>query len=104
MHPRIEQLAHFDEFVTTKILRVVYLAGTALIALGIIAAVFGGVAGCVAALRYDSARGALGSMFLAVLYVVGGLLAAVLWRVYCEVLMVVFKINDNLQAIKDAKH
>jgi hypothetical protein len=102
MNALLRSWLNFDEFLTTRLLKVIYFGVTGLIALGVIVGVFGGVAGCVAALRYDSIRGAVGSLGLTLLYVVGGALLAVLWRVWCEMVILAFKINENLQAVRDA--
>src|SRR5215475_11478261 len=96
------RIVNFDEFLTTRILKVVYLAGAALIALGAVA--MGGLTsllGLFTALSNDSAEGALASLFFLGLSIGGGLIGLLLWRVFCEIVIVVFKINENLQAVKD---
>src|SRR5215510_12423294 len=96
------RIVNFDEFLTTRILKVVYLVGAALILLG--AAAMGGLTsllGLFTALSNSSAEGALVSLFFLALSIGGGLIGLLLWRVFCEVVIVVFKINENLQAIRD---
>jgi uncharacterized protein DUF4282 len=96
------RIINFDEFLTTRILKVVYMVGAALIAFGAVA--MGGLTslvGVFTALSNDSAEGALASLFFLALSLGGGLIGLLLWRVFCEVVIVVFKINENLQAIRD---
>jgi len=96
------RIINFDEFLTTRILKVIYLVGAALIALGAVA--MGGLTslvGLYTALSNDSIEGALASLFFLALSFGGGLIGLLLWRVFCEIVIVVFKINENLQAIRD---
>jgi hypothetical protein len=102
MRAAIRAWLNFDDFVTTRMLKGVYVMVTGVIGLGIVVGVLGGLAGCAAALKMDSIRGALGSLGMTFVYVVGGVLVAVLWRVWCEVLMLAFKINENLQVVREA--
>lgn len=99
----LKQWLNFDNFITIRILKVVYVAVTALIAVGMALGVVAALVGCGVALKGDSIQGALASLFGLVLYLVGGVLGAVVWRIYCEILIVAFKINENLQAIRDLK-
>jgi hypothetical protein len=98
--PWIKAWLNFDDFLTTRILKLVYISVTLLILLAMVIGVLGGLAGCATAVRLDSVGGVATSLFMTTLYIVGGFLTAVIWRVYCEVLLVVFKINENIQALR----
>ena len=98
----LSRLLQFDDFITTKIIKLIYFVGLGLTGLGMIFGVFGGLAECAAGLRDRSLGESLASLFGSVLWLVGGAMGAVLWRVYCEVLIVIFKINENLQGIRDS--
>jgi hypothetical protein len=77
----------FDTMITPKLMVIVYWIGLVLIALsalsGFLPALFGG------------------SFGWALLTLVGGALGILLWRVSCELMIVVFKIHDRLGTINE---
>lgn len=89
---------NFDEFITTQILKTVYIIGTAII----IFALFGSI------IIYTTFGGRESRT---VSEIVQGIFAAfvttlfsiLLWRMFCELIIVIFKINENLQALRDKK-
>ncbi|HYX29347.1 MAG TPA: DUF4282 domain-containing protein [Pyrinomonadaceae bacterium] len=94
---------NFDEFIAGRFLKVLYVAGSLLIIIGVIG--IGGVTtltGLVYSLGEQTPTGMLGSLFWFLLMLIGGVVWLILWRVYCEIIMIFFKINENLQAIRDS--
>lgn len=94
----------FDKLVTPAIMKVLYIVGTVLIVLGtLIGAAVTAVGGIVAAVRMEHFPFALAALGSAVLYVILGLVGAVFFRIWCEVLVILFRIHEHLQAIRHAK-
>ena len=97
------RFANFDEFITGRFLKILYIAGSILILLGTIG--IGGLT-TLASLLISSSQGSpagvLASLFWFLLILVGGFVGLVLWRIYCEIIMMFFRINENLQAIRDS--
>lgn len=90
----IQRWINFDEFVTPTIISIVYILGVILITL---VALFVLVGGSLFGSTMDyGAWNILVSFILAILIFVFG---NVLWRVYCEILMVIFKMNNHLNSI-----
>ncbi len=90
-------LLTFERLVTNQAVHLIYWAGLALIAL----AAFGAIGAAVGvALREASLVGAL----LAIPVLVGGLLAigamVLLWRAFCEFYVAIFKISEDLAALR----
>jgi hypothetical protein len=82
----MRNLLYFDTMITPKLITVVYWIALALLALACISMLFAG----------DE------NFFVRVFSVViGAPLGALMIRVYCELLMVLFKINDNIQKLAD---
>jgi hypothetical protein len=75
----------FDKFVTPAVIKVVYW-------IGIVGIVISGVIWAIAGARYN-AWAPIG----AILGIIFGLF---LWRVYCELIMLWFKIHDELAGIR----
>jgi hypothetical protein len=92
---------NFDVFITTRIMKILYVVGTILIIVGsLIAAAVSGVSGIMMAVK-DAPGPGLMMVLMAIAYLIGGVLWALFFRVWCEVLIVAFKINENLQAIRE---
>ncbi|MET0274280.1 MAG: DUF4282 domain-containing protein [Phenylobacterium sp.] len=90
-------LLTFDKLMTNQVIHVIYWAGLAMIALG----AFGTIGAAVGvAIRDPFPFGLL----LAIPVVVGGLLVmaalVLLWRSFCEFYVAIFKISDDLQALR----
>lgn len=82
----MRDLLYFDSMITPKLITLVYWIALALLALFSVFALFAGE----------------GNFFVRLLgLLVGVPLGALLIRVYCELLMVLFKINDNIQKLVD---
>lgn len=82
----MRDLLYFDSMITPKLITLVYWISLALLALGGVVTLFAGE----------------GNFLVRVLTLLIGLpLGALLIRVYCELLMVLFKINDNIQKLVD---
>ncbi len=89
----LASLLNFDKFVAPSLIRIVYWIGIVLIVLGTLAGVagtsmMGGMGG------YGGGGGFnLGGALLAL---IGGVAGFLIWRVACEVWIVIFSINDRL--------
>lgn len=95
----VRQFITFDEFVTPGLITIVYILGVIaiiLISLGMLAMVF--LAGSIALPGYEGADSSLHFEYAigaVLLFIFGNLY----WRVTCELLMVLFKINNHLSSI-----
>ena len=98
----------FDTFIIPGLLKVVYIIGVILIPIYTIG---GGVLGALYAFYYwyNTASAyaptffevVKSSIWAIVIGIVMCLLGILLLRLYCELLMVIFKINENLQAMRN---
>lgn len=95
----------FDKFITARLVKIIFVVGIALI---LLTTLIGAVPTLFAALDifgHTSMSNGLSVMFFAllkiVIMVVGSLLAILLLRIYCEFIIVIFKINENLQVIRN---
>lgn len=93
----VVDLMTFDRLLTKPVIHLIYWAGLALIALGLFAVV-GGTVGI--AMKEDMPWG----IFLAIPFLIGGLLfltaALLLWRSFCEFYVAIFRIADDLRALR----
>lgn len=78
----MKDLFFFDKMLTPRIITVVYW----LLILGSLVAGFGSA--------FASHGGFLGKLFMGLAFSVGGIIAS---RIWCELLIVIFKINEALQ-------
>jgi energy-converting hydrogenase Eha subunit E len=90
-------LLTFERLMTNQVIHVIYWAGLAIIALG----AFGTIGAAVGvAIRDPFPFGLL----LAIPVVVGGLIVmaalVLLWRSFCEFYVAIFRISDDLQALR----
>ena len=76
----------FDSFITPKIIRVVFVLGLLLIALGTLIRVLWGI-------------WELSILSGVILPLVGACIVALLWRIYCELILVFFDMRDKLAEI-----
>jgi hypothetical protein len=77
---KMQKFLTLNELVTPTIIRVVYWIGIALIILGALSSMFGG----------------FGAFLIGL---VGAAIGLVLWRVWCEVMLILFRIHDDLSQI-----
>lgn len=93
----VVDLMTFDRLLTKPVIHLIYWAGLALVALGLFA-VLGGTVGI--AMREEMPWG----IFLAIPFLIGGLLflvaALLLWRSFCEFYVAIFRISDDLRALR----
>jgi energy-converting hydrogenase Eha subunit E len=90
-------LLTFERLMTNQVIHVIYWAGLAIIALG----AFGTIGAAVGvAIRDPFPFGLL----LAIPVVIGGLIVmaalVLLWRSFCEFYVAIFRISDDLQALR----
>ena len=85
----MKRFLDFKEFITPSLITILYYIGAVLIVLFLL----GGV---IASARYT------GFGFSQLLTIVLGIpLSLLLWRVYCELMILLFKIHDRLVSIDD---
>jgi hypothetical protein len=88
----------FERLLTGRLIHLVYWAGLALVAL-LACAVIGAAVG-------SALKGGLQSLLLSLPILVGGLAVvaalALLWRSFCEFYLAVFRISQDLSAIRAA--
>jgi hypothetical protein len=82
----MREFLYFDTMITPKLITLVYWIALVVLALGCVSVLLAGEGGIVV------------RVFTVV---VGAPLGALMIRVYCELLMVLFKINDNIQKLAD---
>jgi hypothetical protein len=75
----LKDILYFDKMLTPKIITVVYWLGILGVVLGALAMLFSGE----------------------FLYAIGMLFGLLLVRIYCELMIVAFKINESLQVIRN---
>ena len=101
---------NFDNFITVRLLKIVYAIGFVLIVLAAIVT-------CLVVAAHDLEQifvksswfplfeNLLRPLFYLALsiiyYIAAGVLALLLLRLYCEFIMVIFKINENIQGLRD---
>lgn len=83
----MKDVLYFDKMLTPKLITVVYWILLLGAALGGLATMFGGFDGFT-----------IGKFFLGLFYAAGGALAA---RIWCELLIVLFKMNEALQELRN---
>jgi hypothetical protein len=76
----------FDNFITPKIIRIVFALGLLLIALVTLFRVLGGI-------------WQLSIFYGVILPLIGACVVTLLWRIYCELLLVFFDMRDKLAEI-----
>jgi membrane protein DedA with SNARE-associated domain len=86
-------LINFDKFVAPTLIKIVYWLGI----IGIIGYVLVQIANAFQRLQFD-ASGALGAIIIALLT---GAIGLLVWRVTCEIWIVLFSINDRLGQLVD---
>ena len=89
----VKDLLSFDKTLSLVLMRLVYFFGLVGIALLVLIA----IGGALSAMQY-SVRTALGGLLVAIL---GGAIGTLVWRVICELWMVIFGIDDRLRQIRD---
>ena len=76
----------FDNFIAPKIIRIVFVLGLLLIAVGALIRILIGI------WEFSLFRGVL-------LPLIGACVVTLLWRIYCEILLVFFDMRDKLAEI-----
>ena len=82
----MKDVLFFDKMLTPKIITFVYWLLLLAAVVGGLGSMFGGYGGFT-----------FGKFFMGLLYVVGGAIAA---RIWCELLIVLFKMNEALQELR----
>jgi hypothetical protein len=82
----MKDVLFFDKMLTPKIITFVYWLLLIAAVVGGLGSIFGGYEGFT-----------IGKLFMGILYAVGGAIGA---RIWCELLIVLFKMNEALQEIR----
>lgn len=95
----IGSLFSFDRFITPPLVKIIYIIGLVLIPLAMIGS-------ALAMTLYALVAGAgagfiMTGFFQVIVSVVASLLMILMLRVYCECVAVLFKINNELQAVRE---
>jgi hypothetical protein len=85
---KFQHLLSFNVLITPFVIRIVYWIGVAV-------ALYFGISGIVEGIRYDSFRVVL----VALMFLVGG---PIYLRVVCELIIVAFKLLDEMRAVRSA--
>ncbi len=92
----------FDEFITARLLKIVYILGSVLIVLYIIGqlatVLYLGFQALSNNFHIEKFPGIIGNLLF---FIAQGILALLVLRLYCEFIMVIFKIYENLQAVRN---
>ena len=83
----MNDILNFDKMLTPKIITVVYWIMLLGVAVGGLGSIFAGPGGF-----------SISSFFMGIVYAVGGAVAV---RIWCELLIVAFKMNEALQEIRN---
>lgn len=100
---------NFEEFITARVVKIIYIVGLVLIPLvtigGGLVVALGGLSAMFAMMQYLTFATAVTQLFLIIVQLIASVVACVLGilflRLYCEFIMVIFKINENLQALRN---
>jgi len=100
---------NFDELITARVVKIIYVVGLVLIPIvtigGGVVVALGGLYAMVAMMQYLTFANAVTQIFLIIVQLIAAVVACVvgilLLRLYCEFIMVIFKINENLQALRN---
>jgi hypothetical protein len=84
--PAMSDFLSFDTFITPKIIRIVFALGLLLIALGAVISVVIGL-------------WTLSIISGVIVPIIVACIAALLWRIYCEIILVFFDMRDKLAEI-----
>lgn len=97
----LADLMNFDKFVAPTLIRIVYWIGIVLIVLGTLMGIAGGgMMGSMMGGGYGGYGGGF-NLGAALFALIGGAVALLVWRVMCEVWIVIFSINDRLGILVD---
>ena len=83
----------FETMIAPSLIRFIYFAGLVCIAISAVVMLFGGLG----AMRYSFLSG-VGTLIMAGVVLV---LGTVMWRFYCELMILLFRIYDRLTEIRD---
>jgi len=93
----------FRKMVSPTLIRIVYAAGVVVLVLTLLFGLGSSVIGMLAVL-IDQGLDGIGAILLMVVWmigmVIGFLLYNLLWRIFCEGMILMFRMNESLQAIE----
>ena len=87
-----ENLLNFDAMIGGKLIRIIYYIGLVIIGLGAL----GGVLGALGLMSMSFGYG----LMMLVMLVIGVVIGVLIWRLTCELWVLMFRIHDELVAIR----
>ncbi len=84
-NPILSNLFSFDKMISESIIKIVYYIGLLLIAIGLVMSVFGAFK-----------AGAVGFIPALLTAIIGAVLSVLLWRVFCECIIILFRMYARL--------
>lgn len=93
---KMDKFINFDKMITPTIIKILFWIGVGLSTLFGIITIFSGLAQMFT--RYGSVLVGFGSFLLGIVIIIVGSLTA---RIYCELLIVVFKMHESLESINE---
>jgi len=90
---RLSDLTSFEKNLSLALIRILYFLGLCGIALTALVSAFGAFG----VMRYSFAAG-MGTLLIAIL---GGIIGILVWRVLCELWMVIFGIYDRIGQVRE---
>jgi len=91
----LDMFLKWDGFIFPKLVKVIYYIGLVVIGVGAVLAALGALFGGFATNQ------AIGGLIGFIGILIGGALGLILWRVYMELLVVLFSIHDLLKEMRD---
>ncbi len=99
--PFLRRFFAFDEFITARILKIVYILGSVLIVLytlvQLATVLYIGFQSLTMKFHIEKFPGIIGGLLF---YIIVGVFALLVLRLYCEFMMVIFKIYENLRTMR----
>ncbi len=93
---QIGDLFQFDRFIAPMLIKIVYWIGLVFIVLGTLAYMFG--MSMMSSYGYGGGGAGVGTILFGL---IGGAAWVLIWRILCEVWIVIFSINDRLGIIAE---
>jgi hypothetical protein len=94
----------FEEFITPKVIRTLYIVSLIFVALGFVAMVFGGIGMIFMGARFGGGGSAILGIVYLVLSPVIALLQATFLRMFFELVLVLFRIKDAIVNLEESSH
>ena len=93
----------FEQYVTPKLVRAIYMVITVLVAIGVVLGVLGGIVSGLGAMRFSFVTGLITLIVSVVLVPVLAVIYLAMARIFLETVTVLFKVKDDVHAIAQRK-